>query len=361
MDKFSIPLQAQPYVDALRSLVRSGASISPSLEESPLTTLPFVVAEAGANASQVRRADLFVTILERVIRKRLRGNDQRVALILFAYDEYAGLSLGDRHSAVAKIRNKRNWDQYRKEPLDRDLLMVYLALYRESEIEVSETTVTADLNKVMSSPRPSAHNLLVGGNYVTNFYESISIFPNAPDEPYECVQVREIMASSDGVEAWRQDSKMWGAKNSSQHPRIHLFGAGNLSVNYDQESSRLPGPGRVYITEVKFPRPLKRGEQARFILHKQWLVAFDKLTRKGWRDQASLLGITIPIHYATIGVRFPKDLRPANLWHFENMPTWLGPGVATEVNRIEPDSFGFVRYSWQDLAVGYSYGVAWEW
>lgn len=357
MDKFAIPPSAKACIDALRSLIRNGANVTLSLEESPLIDLPVVLAECEADDGSARRASLFVEILEKVIRKQLRGNDQRAADILFAYGDFAGLAQSDRYDAVAKLRGKRKWELYRKEPLDKDLLMVYLALYREGEGRRTPTKTGAEDVQLQRASR----DLIDGGDYITNTYEAIHNFPESSGQPWQSMQVREITASSDGVEAWRQPSRIWGAKNSDRHPDVTLFGPGELKVIYDQPSAQLAGPGRIYVTEIKFPEPLKRGQQIRFGLLKRWPVSFEALTRRGWRDEASLIGITIPIQRATIGVRFPVAAKPKKVWHFEDLPTWLGSGVATEANGVEIDSTGFAVFTWNDLLVGYSYGLAWEW
>jgi hypothetical protein len=357
MEKFSIPLDAKVYVDALRSLIRSGANATASLEESALIDLPIVLTESGSDAKPARRAATFVGILERVISQQLNGNDRRAAFILFAFSDYAGLAQGDRYEAVAKLRGKRKWDFYRKEPLDRDLLMVYLALYREGE--GARVSIAKEGGRVQSSH--ASRFLIDGGDYVTNVYEAIHNFPESPRKLWQSMQNREVTASSDGVDAWRQPSRIWGAKNSDKHPEVTLFGSGKLTIIYDQPSEQLAGPGRIYVTEVRFSEPLQKGQRIRFGLLKQWPVSFEQLTRKGRRDEASLIGITIPIQRATIGVRFPVNAKPKSVWHFEDLPPWLGSGVATEGNKIDIDSTDFASYTWNDLLVGYSYGIAWEW
>src|ERR1022692_8037 len=134
MKQFSIPTKAKPYTDALRRLIRVGVATT-SLEDSSLIDLPVVLAKAGEDAPASIRVGVFIEILTKVVNERLKGNDQRAAEMLFGLGEWRGKGMQDRHYAVAKLRNPHgDWEHnYRKEPLDRDLLMVFTALYREGE------------------------------------------------------------------------------------------------------------------------------------------------------------------------------------------------------------------------------------
>lgn len=135
MDKLQIPEEAATYIDALRSLIRTGAAAAPLLEQSPLIDLPVVLQQCDRNASATKRAHVLITVLQDVTTHRLTGKESETAAILFGFDTYAGMPLQDRYRAVARLYNTHwTWENYRKEPLTRHLLAVYLALKREAEL-----------------------------------------------------------------------------------------------------------------------------------------------------------------------------------------------------------------------------------
>ncbi|HSX34088.1 MAG TPA: type 1 glutamine amidotransferase [Candidatus Saccharimonadales bacterium] len=134
MEKLFIPEADRPYIEALRGLIRTGVTAAPNLEASPLISMAAVMQEGGKGASPVKRAHVFIHVLRRVINQRFEGKEAQTATILFGLDEYAGVPLQDRYRAVAKLYNQYwTWENYRKEPLTRHLLAVYLALRREAE------------------------------------------------------------------------------------------------------------------------------------------------------------------------------------------------------------------------------------
>lgn len=135
MEKLLIPAADVPYIDALRALIRTGATAAPSLEQSPLITLPVVLQQSDIRASASKRAYVFIKTLNNVIAERLTGKEAETAMILFGLGAYAGVPIQDRYHAVAKLYSPHwTWENYRKEPLTRHLLAVYLALKREAEI-----------------------------------------------------------------------------------------------------------------------------------------------------------------------------------------------------------------------------------
>jgi GMP synthase (glutamine-hydrolysing) len=135
MSKLNIPDADAPYIDALRDLIRTGVMAAPNLERSPLLQLSAVVQRAGADASPAKRAHAFMHILRHIASQRLEGKEARTAAILFGLEDYAGVPIQDRYRAVAKLYNPHwTWESYRKEPLTRHLLAVYLAVRREAEL-----------------------------------------------------------------------------------------------------------------------------------------------------------------------------------------------------------------------------------
>lgn len=360
MDKFSIQPAAQPYIEALKALIPTGVHTSPSLETSCLIDLPIVITNTSQQAPAALRADTFINCLEQVVNSKLQGNDQKTAQILFGLGEWAGVPMRDRYEKTAKLHNRHwKWENFRKEPLDRFLLAVYIKLYREGErISSSVPPTTASNPGHESSPR--SRQSLVGGNYITNRYESLYNLPSAPGKPRQFLQTREITATRNGVEAWRQSSRYWG-KGLDELPEQVLFGPGTLGVTYDARLERTDKPGRAYVTEVKFPHPLKAGDRTKFAILKTHRVEFDEVVHEGWRDWCGLLGITVQIERAIVGVRFPPGITPRTLWYFEDLPEWLAPGVASEDNTLSVDGSGFVTHSWDAPLFGHSYGLAWMW
>jgi GMP synthase (glutamine-hydrolysing) len=144
MDKLNILQNDAQYVEALRGLIRTGVRAAPNLESSPLVDMPVVLQRSGHGASPTKRAHVFTTILQEVVRRRLTGKEAQTALILFGLEAYAGVPIQDRYRAVAKLYNTYwTWENYRKEPLTRHLLAVYLALKREVEL-TAEDPLTRD-------------------------------------------------------------------------------------------------------------------------------------------------------------------------------------------------------------------------
>lgn len=134
------PEQLRQYLGALKALIPPGLYAA-ELETSPLLELPVVTDEIGESASPNAKARRFIEIFERVITARLVKNDRAAMEMLFALDDWAGVPARDRRAAVAKLRDQHwTWESnYRKEPLDRDLMMVLRALAREPR-ESGDTT-----------------------------------------------------------------------------------------------------------------------------------------------------------------------------------------------------------------------------
>ena len=130
------------YVNALKALVAPGLYAA-DLENSALVELPVVAVHTGAEATPNAKARYFIQLFESVITGRLVKNDRKAAEMLFALDDWAGVPARDRRIAVAKLRDK-NWtweSSYRKEPLERDLMMILRALVREEAAETVSVAV----------------------------------------------------------------------------------------------------------------------------------------------------------------------------------------------------------------------------
>lgn len=363
MKKFEIPEQAVPYLDALAKLVSAGVHAAVSLEASPLIDMPLVGYKTGSGAPRGHRALVFIQELEKVVQQQLAGNDTKKALCLFGLGDYAGKPEIERHRQFAKLYDKNaTWDTVRREPLTRFLFTVYLALVREGERVLSESG--AEFKQEVahvsdSTPQSRRINRLDAGSYSLSSFEQLYNLPRRRGDPREFLQVRELVAADDGVETWRAATRWWG-KGADEHPELTLFGPGELSVIYD---GKLPHSrsARVITSEVRFPRPLKKDEHIRFVILRRHQTAFEELVRPGWQDSAGITQVTIPIQSGTVGIRFPESERPSRVWHYEDLPDFLIPGIAAEDNTLPVDASGFVSFSWRDLIIGLSYGIGWEW
>jgi GMP synthase (glutamine-hydrolysing) len=155
--QLNIPATDRSYVDALRALIRNGVMAAPGLENSPLVDLPVVVKRVGPGASPERRAHAFIEALREVIRTRLEGRDADIAAMLFGLGDFAGMPIQERYRMVAQSYNPYwTWDSYRKEPLTRQLLGVYLALKREAELRAepsAEKSGAAVVTDTQTMPR----------------------------------------------------------------------------------------------------------------------------------------------------------------------------------------------------------------
>lgn len=304
MGKFSIPAAAQPYLAELKALIRAGVHSAPSLGESPLLKLPAVVAAAGRGAPPSVQVRAFTDILHRVIQERLQGLDRETAAILFAYDDYAGMATRDRYERVAEIQGKQKWDGFRKEPLDRHLVAVYLALVTFAE-------GPADNSQPSSEPQRTTRHHSAGGQYILRSREVVCNLPWQEGEAREVIDRREIEATADNIGVWRQTKAYIGRRVATQ-PTFALFGAGKLSV---VQESRLQGieSSRAHLLEVEFPTPLSRGDRAQFAIYMRHPVNFEDVVRHDYRDGWKMTPI-IQTDSFSLAVRFPQVRRPRSVW-----------------------------------------------
>ncbi len=351
MDKLHLPEKSLPYISALRGLIRTGAAASPTLESSLLIDLPAVWQRCTPSASSLKRSHVFIKLLHHVITQRFEGKDSETALILFGYDRYAGVPIQDRYRAVAKLYNPHwTWENYRKEPLLRHLLLVYLALEREAEL-----ASTAPL--FGSQPQPAQHGL-IGQDWVLESFEGFYNFPAQPGQPLEIVQTRRLRASSNGATVW-QHSAFWRERGVSSIPQIALFGPGTASVT---DTHLDPTTGmRVFVTKVQFPQPIAYGQVVEFTLVKRVDVHHEQLVPLIGRDWFGLNVLASPAEHIKIGLQFPGK-RPQKVWRHENIISGLTRSDPhTSENQLAIDNTGFVSHTWSDASAGLSYGISLEW
>jgi hypothetical protein len=351
MDKFQIPEAARPFTDALRNLTKTGVTAAPGLDTSPLIELEAVATRVGADADGHTKAVAFTELLTDLTKDghtgALMGKDHEVATRLFGLHEWAGVPSRQRYEEIAKLYDKRwTWENFRKEPLDRHLYAVYLALYRQGKLPVASSIETAEPQSVFQ--------------YKLTDYDVTYRMPITPGQPREELEVREIEALTDGVENWKASTRYWG-KAAEVGPEVTLFGPGNLTVRADTPITGSGGtPGRAYITEVAFPAPLKKGQRIRFTLLKRQAVEFGDLVRPDWQDCQSLTP-ALPVARASIRITFPQDHTPGDIWHFEDLEDWMVPGVSSEASHMTPDVGNTVAHTWLKPRIGASCGIAWRW
>jgi hypothetical protein len=355
--------QVAPFIDALRALIKPGLE-GAELEGSVLLELPAVLTRASMNSSPRIRAEIFIEVLTEVVEKRLKGNNQRAARILFALGEWACVPHQKRYEAVAKLHDKGwTWEvNYRKEPLARTLKIIFLALYRAGDPDILRRDEQQQRSQIEGRKVTADRKRPVGGDYVINSCEWTYNFPRIAGEPREFLEVRQITALRDGVDAWRHSSRWWGKnKGLADLPDMSLFGAGELSIIHDSPVAPSSEPGRIIILEVKFPRPLQAGESATFTITKKRHVSVEEVVYvPGEVDRYGLLAVTVPVENFSVNVRFPRESIPAEIWHYEDLPEWLVPGEPSEESTLTADASGYVHYSWTGLLVAHSYGIAWR-
>lgn len=358
MDKPKSREELKPYLAALKQLARSGQASAVGIEATPLIDMPIVTHSVGPEAPVELRVDAFVAALGETIERRLKGAEQEKARALFGYGEYAGLPMQERYDRVARLHYAKgaSWERFRKEPLEDLLTKVLVGLHRQS---VALSTSTASRGSEESRGTESARDPVVGGAFSLDRYSITYNFPDGPGLPREILETREVRAARDGVEKWQIASQYWG-KSPEQVPEISLFGPGRLDVLHEKKLLHTPYPGQAYTTRVIFPKSLKAGEITTFSLLKRQPVEFDELVSTGYRDQRDVTPV-VPISHLNIAVRFPAGRHPHHVWHFEDLPEYLGPGVPDESNTLTLDESGFTEFSWDDLMIGHSYGIAWRW
>lgn len=351
MDKLEIPASDAAYVEALRELIRTGVMAAPGLESSPLIRLPVVQLHSGPEARPAKRAYIFIKILQQVIQQRLEGKDAETANILFGFEGYAGVPIQDRYRAVAKLYNPYwSWENYRKEPLTRHLLAVYLALRREVEV--------AGLALVEGHPR-RARSGLVGQDWVLERFEGSYSLPATPGQQLESVQTRRLRAVCDRIDTFRHHAYV-RERGISSVPQLSLLGPGKVTVT---DTHVDPRTGlRIYVTEVKFPRPVAYGETVEFTLIKRVDAEFEQVVLpRGW-DWYGLVSLASPAESVSISLRFPEHKQPKLVWRYEDIISGMvRPGTPTAKNRLTIDDSGYVSSDWSDLSAGYSYGISLRW
>ncbi|MFK0249733.1 hypothetical protein ACIQUM_33960 [Amycolatopsis azurea] len=351
MEKFEIPKEVRPYIDALRALMPTGITAAPSLEKSPLIDLEVVQNEVSPSASSLDKATAFVKAMCQLVSSShpgaLMGKEKDTARLLFGLDEWAGIPSRQRYDEVAKLYDKRwKWENFRKEPLDRHLYAVYLALHRSGRLSKGDDRVD--------------RTSILGLDYKLVDFDITYRMPQRDGDAREELEVREIEALRDGVTSWRARTRYWG-KSADSGPDTTLFGAGELRITADTPILGAGGTrGRAYVTEVVFPEPLKRGERIRFTLLKRQAVAMPELIRPEWQDCYTVTP-ALPIDRVSIRVCFPKKANPSDCWHFEGLEDWLVPGVSSDANRLEADLGNSIQQSWTNPTMGTSCGIAWRW
>ncbi len=352
MDKLPISRADARFVEALRDLIRTGVMAAPGLEASPLIDLAVVDSLAGDGASAAKRAYLFIQVLQQVIKRRLEGKEAETANILFGFEGYAGVPIQDRYRAVAKLYNPHwTWENYRKEPLLRHLLTVYLALKREAEVPVGVSTVGEHPRKARSG--------LVGQDWILEQYDGLYTLPSEPGGLLEAIQTRRLRAVCEQIDTYRHIAYV-REHGTSKVPLVTLLGEGSVQISdtYVDQAAGL----RVYVTEVKLSKPVHYGETVDFTLLKQVDNNFEQvIADKSW-DWYGLVALGSPAEAVTINVRFPVNKRPREVWRHEDIISGLvRPGEPTDGNRLIVDSSGVVSCGWSDLSAGYSYGVSLSW
>lgn len=325
---------------------------APNLESSPLISLEIVRRYSGPNASPAKRAYIFIKILQQIIHQRLEGKEAETANILFGFEGYAGVPIQDRYRAVAKLYNPYwTWENYRKEPLTRHLLAVYLALKRESEID--------SIFYLEGTHPRQARSGLVGQDWLLEQFDGLYILPSNEGVPIEAVQTRRLRALCDRIDTYRHYAYV-RERGISRVPEISLLGPGEATITdtYVDPATKM----RVYVTEVKFSKPVQYGESVEFTLLKRVDAQFDHVIQKqGW-DWYGLVTLPSPADSVHISLRFPPSKKPHAVWRYEDIISgMIRPGKPTKENRLVIDDNGLVTTSWQDLSAGYSYGISLDW
>lgn len=350
MQKLTVPPDAVPYVNALRDLIRTGATAAPSLQSSVLLELPVVLEMSGTSASVHRRSHVFLELLQHITNKRLTGADTASANILFAFGEHAGLPAQDRYREVAKLYHPHwTWENYRKDPLTRLLLAVYYALCREAEV-VRDGTMA-------QRPRP-AQNGLLGQDWALERFEGVWNLPAKPGDPVTIWQTRTIRCLAEEASVLRYRMRWW-ARGTDNVPVITLQGKGEVKTvdTYVIEDTDI----HILISDIIFPRTLGYGETIDFTLLKTVPVNFKhyKVHSHDWYGNHHS---GTPAKYIKVGVTIPPALAPQAIWKHENISDgFTHYGTPTPETLLTPDSKGYVEAEWQQPAAGHSYGVVVRW
>jgi hypothetical protein len=222
--KFEVPKEAEPYVSAMRGLLQPGVHSARPLESSVLLDLIAVQNEAGGQTTPAELTAAFIKLLKEIVKDDLEGKSRDTAELAFALGEHQGKSSKIRYVAIGEL-HETDWDSYRKTGLPKLLLNIYTQFYLRGappRQDVNRNTEEIGVAERMEPP-------VIGGDFVLDRYEHLYNLPKTPGDPHERVVIRDITATKDGVDAYRQGFLWWG-KRVDELPTLTLFGSGKLSI-----------------------------------------------------------------------------------------------------------------------------------
>lgn len=330
--KFSIPERARPYTDALRDVVRVGLWAWLPDAASPLLEM-FGDEDGRQNeASLVRGRTRLVEAIKAAVDEKMEGDFRSRMLALLGMREWSNQPLSKRQEFVGSIypSTGQNWEGFRKEPLDRHLLSLFISLETQKyQPAKPEPPVTDDLG-----------------------YETVQYHSRCDLGSGETVQRRIIRALRDNVTHWEIAVSTWGRSEE-----VSLLGDGTLTRHSEGEIRRT-SRGTSYFLRVDLPKPLRRDEEFAFTLLRREEPNLDRPT--GWLDQRQLTP-RLSMHRATLEMVFPRDRHPPEVWAFGDMAPWLVPGVPSAGMTLATGEDGVVRFSWPRPTERRSCGIAWQW
>lgn len=342
----TIPAEAEPYIQALRRLIRTGVEAAPLLHVSPLLDLSIVARVAGPDTSSANRCLVFIDVLQQVVTQRLSGKDRQTAQLLFAIGEYAGMPMQDRYHKVAKLYHPHwTWDNYRKEPLTRHLLAVYNALQREA----------AMIQRTLPNPLSTG---MIGQDWEVITKDVHYILPAASERHVKLLETLRLRATIDNATYWRQRFR-WLERGTSELPRLELFGDGKAYIIDDHQ---IDDKGHRFIMiHTELAGPVTKGEEVTIRLIKYVPVAQNQLVVRQ-HDWYGFTQIGTPAVSLKTAITFPPDKRPKQLWLQEDVLDGITrPGEPNANNQLSVDENGYVEAEWHNTSAGYAYGISLRW
>ena len=147
-------------------------------------------------------------------------------------------------------------------------------------------------------------------------FDGLYNLPTEEGQPIEVVQTRRLRAISDHVSVWRQEAYV-KERGLSGLPEVTLFGPGEIAI-IDTHVDSATGM-RIFITEVRFPEPIRYGQSIEFTLTRRVQAKLDHVIQsKGW-DWYGLVTLKSPMEYASIGLRLPPGRLPRAIWRYEDI------------------------------------------
>lgn len=343
--KINIPEPAVPYINELKSVVRSGLYAWAPNKDSVLLLLPTVAEESD---DLITRRSKLIKLIEYIIHKKLRGIDAAAGAAIFGIDDYAGMPLFDRHRVAVKLYNAYwTWENYRREPYIRFLLSVHNLL-------ISEKLPITQIEE--AAPKPASMGLIGEDWEMTEFDASY----NLPDKNNELIAIikYQLVCKAKSADTLRCRVR-WRRCGSFEMPTITLLSDGKLDIA-DSAFDELSGL-QTFICKVSLPRAAKYQEEIVVGMLRRMPVLRTAFYDKNRYDWYGITQIRNDKCKVRLTVNFSELRVPEHIWCRESLFNGLirNDGLKEETRLLVKNDRA--TYEWQNAMAHKSYGISMIW